>query len=147
MLGLENSTAGLWAYINIKHLWYGWHIVHISSDWLVYQSITYVTDCKCYRPALLHIYSHIINILLTSFACLYRMLWILIFPLFSWPARLGHKARKKTWSITYGPCTRLIRGISTHHPPLLKICHLIHRLLNLNSTYRSVKLWNNSDTS
>ena len=46
-----------------------WLTYCTSSDWLVlYRSITYGTDRKCYRPALLHVYSHIINILLALFA-------------------------------------------------------------------------------
>ena len=71
----------------------------MSSDWLVYRSITYGTDRKFYQPAILHVYSHIINILLTSFAWSVPIkLWILLFPplfmarmLHAWAIRRGQK--------------------------------------------------------
>ena len=40
-------------------------IVYASSDWLVYLSISYGTGRKFYQPAILHVYSHTISILLT----------------------------------------------------------------------------------
>ena len=79
-----------------------WLTQYTSSDLLVYWSITYGTYQKCYQPALLHVYSHITNILLTSFAWSIPYVMVLVPPSFYGlhASHLGHQVREKTWSIT-----------------------------------------------
>ena len=93
-----------------------WLRYYASSDWLVYRSITYGMDRKFYRPAISQVYSHIINILLTSFAwSVPQVMDPRFFPLFmaralhAWAIRRG---KNSVHNLRYGPCTRLIRGMN-----------------------------------